>query len=269
MNKKTLYVLLFAIFCVVQPLHAKIKEGKWQAEWKSVKKSYKKQFKNRAFSKETKKREELVSTLLKSLDKNFKQKKVKKFASQLEKYKKAGKGFIASIKEDIDDAENDGDKKTLKDVKKFFETALKAITTSATVSLNKLKGMKDAKDVFIHFFDDVSKELYELELLNAKWIAAAKKGASSKKVASLIKKEKKDLLEIRQSIANLSKMENKFALPPDSELATIANTLNGIASGSIASYKKEDVLPTLEQFADAIKSGKKWLKKARKAQLNK
>ena len=267
MNKKILSFLAFVMLCVMQqPVYAKIKEGKWHSEWKSVKKTYKKKFKNQAFSKGTKKHEELVGTLLKSLDKAFKKQNAKRLESQLDKYKEAGKNFIKSIKDDMKDAENDDDKKTLEEVHDFFETALKAITTSVVVSVNKLKGPEGASSILAHLFDDVKRELNELELSNAKWMAAAKKGASSKKVAALIKKEKKDLMAIRNSIADLSKMENKLALPPKAELATVANTINGIASGSIATLKKEDVLPTLEEFGDVIKAAKKWLKKAEKAQ---
>lgn len=249
-----------------QPLYAKIKEGKWHAEWKSVKKTYKKKFKNQAFSKGTKKHEELVNTLLKSLDKAFKKQNVKRLESQLDKYKDAGKNFIKSIEDDIKDAENDDDKKTLEDVHSFFETALKAITTSVIVSVNKLKGPEGASSILAHMFDDVKRELSELELSNAKWIAAAKKGANGKKVAALIKKEKKNLMAMRKSLVDLDKMGNKLAVKPKTELATIANTINGIVSGSIAALKKEDIVPTLEQFEESIKVAKKWLKKAEKAE---
>ena len=115
-------------------------------------------------------------------------------------------------------------------------------------------------------FDDVKRELSELELSNAKWIAAAKKGANGKKVAALIKKEKKNLMAMRKSLVDLDKMGNKLAVKPKTELATIANTINGIVSGSIAALKKEDIVPTLEQFEESIKVAKKWLKKAEKAE---
>ena len=134
------------------------------------------------------------------------------------------------------------------------------------VSVNKLKGPEGASSILAHMFDDVKRELSELELSNAKWIAAAKKGANGKKVAALIKKEKKNLMAMRKSLVDLDKMGNKLAVKPKTELATIANTINGIVSGSIAALKKEDIVPTLEQFEESIKVAKKWLKKAEKAE---